>query len=148
MFIGIYNALSSLSLSGPQVPIVLVGNKSDLEVHRQVTQTSAEKTVSESMDGVRFFETSAKFDANVREVFLQLLQMAREQEEQQELLMEEQDLYRRKSRRLSRRLGRKLSCLNNTFALKRDSVTVTPAKASSGRASTPPKDANPKCVII
>lgn len=127
------------------MPIVLVGNKSDLEIHRQVSQSTAEKTVSESMDGVLFFETSAKFDANVREVFLQLLQMARAQEEQQEHMMEEQDLYRRKSRRLSRRLGRKLSCLNNTFALKRESLTP---RKSPGRAPTPPKDANPKCVII
>ncbi|GFR24030.1 GTP-binding protein Di-Ras1 [Trichonephila clavata] len=133
----------------------MVGNKCDLETHRQVSKEMAEKQVNESMEGCEFFEASAKFDTNVKEVFLQLLQMARTQEEAQEALLEEQDLYRRKSRRLSKRLSRKLSCFNNmAFALKKNpsptrsepqpQETLVTSKGSSSRNY---KD-NQKCVLI
>ncbi|GIY37761.1 uncharacterized protein CEXT_603821 [Caerostris extrusa] len=60
------------------------------------------RQVGDTMEGCEFFEASAKFDTNVKDVFLQLLQMARTLEEAQEALLEEQDLFRRKSMRLSR----------------------------------------------
>lgn len=47
--------------------IVLVGNKGDLEDHRQVPKETAQQLADEL--GVRYFETSAKSGDNVTEVF-------------------------------------------------------------------------------
>ncbi|XP_015918032.1 ras-related protein Rap-1b-like [Parasteatoda tepidariorum] len=123
------------------VPVLLVGNKSDLEIHRQVTYDQALKRTKESMDGCCFYEASAKFNTNVKEVFLTLLQLARDQEEAQEALLEEQDLFRRKSRRLSKRISRKI---NNTFALKKNDSTTD----LSDPVIDLKKDLQPKCVIV
>lgn len=150
--------------------MVLVGNKCDLEKHRQVSTKTAEDTTEESMAGCKFFEASAKYDINVKEVFLELLQIARNLEEAQEALLEEQDLFRRKSRRLSKRLSRKLSCFNNmAFNLKKSSptrgdaldagpqkltvptaptITTTAATSTTTATSRDMKDNNPKCVLI
>jgi GTPase SAR1 family protein len=49
-------------------PIALVGNKLDLEDSRQVTFEQGKKK-SEEFPGCRFFESSAKMDVNVNEVF-------------------------------------------------------------------------------
>jgi Ras-related protein Rap-1B len=54
-----------------QVPIVLVGNKSDLEDDRAVTRSKAFQ-VSQSWGRVPYYETSAKRRANVDEVFRDL----------------------------------------------------------------------------
>ena len=53
------------------VPIVIVGNKSDLEEDRRVTRGHA-FALSRSWDNVPYFETSARRKANVNEVFLNL----------------------------------------------------------------------------
>ncbi|KAG8194831.1 hypothetical protein JTE90_017269 [Oedothorax gibbosus] len=132
-------------IRGPQVPVVIVGNKCDLETHRQVSLSTAEQAVSEWSKGLgdlAFMEASAKLDTNVRRVFVELLQMARAIEEREEALLEESDLYRRKSRRLSRRLGRKLSCLSATFAMQKSG----PVPELPAPLPIPTKDA--KCVII
>lgn len=122
-----------------------MGNKCDLETHRQVPTATAEQSLTEWSKGngeLAFMEASAKLDTNVRRAFVELLQMARTIEEREEALLEESDLYRRKSRRLSRRLGRKLSCLSATFALQK----ATPAPELPPPVPMPRKDA--KCVII
>lgn len=150
-----------LPLSGPQVPVVLVGNKCDLESHRQVTTKCAEETAEQSMNGCIFYEASAKFDINVKDVFLELLQIARNLEEAQEALLEEQDLFRRKSRKLSKRLSRKLSCFNQmAFNLKKPSPTASDFPAAEKQQTTTTtttadttmiknfKASNPKCVLI
>jgi GTPase SAR1 family protein len=49
-------------------PIVLVGNKLDLEESRQVSFLQGKKK-SEEFPGCRFFESSAKMDVNINEVF-------------------------------------------------------------------------------
>jgi small GTP-binding protein len=52
----------------PELPLVLVGNKSDLEKERQVSQKDAEKTVKEH--GMLFYaETSAKSGTNITQLF-------------------------------------------------------------------------------
>ncbi|GBM02871.1 hypothetical protein AVEN_52045-1 [Araneus ventricosus] len=109
----------------------------------------AEKEVGDNMEGCEFFEASAKFDTNVKEVFLQLLQMARTLEEAQDALLEEQDLFRRKSRRLSKRLSRKLSCFNNmAFALKKNSSPEHHATPEPARERARNLKDSQKCVLI
>ncbi|XP_035207854.1 ras-related protein Rap-1b-like [Stegodyphus dumicola] len=138
------------NIRGSQVPVVLVGNKSDLEAHRQVSHQTAEKTATETMSGCRFFEASAKCDINVKEVFLELLQLARSIEEAQEALLEEQDLFRRKSRRLSKRLSRKLSVFNNmAFNLKKSSPSKPsiPLEPEIQKSAKNLKE-NQKCVLL
>lgn len=53
----------------PNVPIVLVGNKSDLEEDREVSRARA-FAVSQSWGNTPYYETSARRRANVNEVFV------------------------------------------------------------------------------
>ncbi|KAK3676904.1 Ras-related protein rsr1 [Recurvomyces mirabilis] len=53
----------------PQVPIVLVGNKSDLEEDRVVSRSKAFQ-VSQAWGNVPYYETSARRRQNVGEVFV------------------------------------------------------------------------------
>ncbi|KAF2343618.1 Small GTPase superfamily, partial [Trinorchestia longiramus] len=55
------------------IPVVVVGNKVDLEKERQVTQEEAEEWVKSSMTNATYVETSAKYNVNVKELFKQLL---------------------------------------------------------------------------
>jgi len=50
-------------------PMVLVGNKSDLEEDRQVSRSRAFQ-LSQSWNNMPYYETSARRDANVTEVFV------------------------------------------------------------------------------
>lgn len=50
--------------------LIIVGNKTDLEIERQVSKKSGERIAYEY--GFKFFETSAKDNVNVQEVFQQL----------------------------------------------------------------------------
>lgn len=60
-----------------KVPMVVVGNKSDLEEERQVT-TAEGQDLSKSF-GCPFFETSAKTRVNVEESFYQLVREIRKE---------------------------------------------------------------------
>jgi GTPase KRas len=64
------------------VPIVLVGNKSDLESDRQVPLISG-KNVARSF-GSPFFEASAKKRVNVEEAFFQLVREIRDERRRKE----------------------------------------------------------------
>lgn len=54
-----------------RVPLVLVGNKSDLEEHRAVSRSKA-YAVSQSWGNKPYYETSARRRTNVDEVFVDL----------------------------------------------------------------------------
>ena len=60
------------------IPIVLVGNKCDLETQREVTV--AEGQALAASFGVPFFETSALHRLNVDECFFQLVRECRKQD--------------------------------------------------------------------
>ncbi|KAG0201441.1 Ras- protein Rap-1A [Mortierella sp. GBA30] len=62
----------------PTVPIVLVGNKCDLEDDRKVSQERG-KLLSEKWGGIPFYETSARTRINVDEVFYDLVRMINRQ---------------------------------------------------------------------
>lgn len=55
-----------LKFSSPNIVIMLIGNKSDLDAQRQVTQE--EGSTFASKHGLHFLETSAKTSENVDEV--------------------------------------------------------------------------------
>lgn len=54
-----------------KVPLVLVGNKKDLETKREVTVDKAKNLAREW--GCTFLEASAKTDTNIREIFYSLI---------------------------------------------------------------------------
>jgi len=56
-------------------PLVLVGNKCDLEDKRQVSKSQAQAVASEI--GAPFFETSAKEGVNVNEAFTSIVRLVR-----------------------------------------------------------------------
>src|SRR5690554_5439809 len=58
------------------LPMVLVGNKCDLEEDRQVTKEEGEELAKEW--GIPFFETSAKYRINIEECFFELVRMVRD----------------------------------------------------------------------
>ena len=84
------------------VPIVIVGNKSDLEESRRVTRGHA-FSLSQSWDNVPYFETSARRKANVNEVFVNLCRqiLAKDQERNSHSndLIRKRDTYRSERRR-------------------------------------------------
>lgn len=76
----LYKQIIRIRGTDTNVPIVLVGNKSDL-VNKRVID---EKTISTrkllEMNDLPYIETSAKLDRNIREVFQELLMLTLEQE--------------------------------------------------------------------
>ena len=60
--------VKDMDIERDTIPIVLVGNKSDLEAERQVSREDGEKLAREW--GCPFYEASAKTGHNVEEVFM------------------------------------------------------------------------------
>jgi len=61
-------------------PIVLVGNKCDLEDQRQVNKTEGEQLAEEWGENSSFFETSAKEKINHEECFYAAVRLVRDQQ--------------------------------------------------------------------
>lgn len=57
----------------PDVPVILVGNKVDLDETRRVPHDVALTFTKESMHCCRYLETSAKYNVNVGQLFSELL---------------------------------------------------------------------------
>lgn len=65
------------------VPLVLLGNKSDLcAEHRDVSSEEGEALAKEM--GCDYFETSAKLNTNITDAFHQLVRLDREKEERED----------------------------------------------------------------
>lgn len=70
-----YNVLFKIPISENEpVPIIVVGNKNDLDPEREVMEANARSLV-ESLDAM-YIETSAKETDNARQVFNSLLETA------------------------------------------------------------------------
>lgn len=65
----LHDQILMMKREDPNIPIVLVGNKSDLEEDRRVSRAKA-FGVSQSWGGVPYYETSARRRQNVTEVFV------------------------------------------------------------------------------
>jgi len=72
--------------SNPNIIIMLVGNKSDLEAKRQVTTDEGAKFAKEH--GLLFIETSAKNDTKIEEAFMSVAQHIFEKAEKGEWTQE------------------------------------------------------------
>lgn len=55
---------------GQEIPCVVIGNKMDLEAHRQVHKSEGEAWAKQLHGNTAFLETSAKTGQNVEEAFL------------------------------------------------------------------------------
>ncbi|KAG8178679.1 hypothetical protein JTE90_011607 [Oedothorax gibbosus] len=99
-----------LRLRGDKVPVVLVGNKTDLVLKRQVTEEMV-RAATQERSPCRYVETSAKSNSNVALLFQELLEHAEE--------LERPPAPPPGSRRLSRRLS-SIGTVN--FSLRRSSV--------------------------
>jgi GTPase SAR1 family protein len=67
-----------LDFQPPDVPMVLVGNKLDLEEKRKVSQDIAQKKAKEWE--IPFIEVSAKVDVNIAEIFHLLIDLCWDRE--------------------------------------------------------------------
>jgi len=76
------------SVDSDSVPLVLVGNKCDLEDERGVSKDEGQKLAS-SFSECRFFESSAKERINVEESFLTLVRLIENSGEKNEEKEEE-----------------------------------------------------------
>ncbi|PSS28013.1 hypothetical protein M430DRAFT_32539 [Amorphotheca resinae ATCC 22711] len=74
------------------VPIVIVGNKSDLEDERTVTRSEA-FSVSQNWGNAPYYETSARRRANVEEVFIDLCRQIIRKDNAGALSIEEEIVY-------------------------------------------------------
>lgn len=86
------------------VPMVLVGNKSDLEDDRQVARPRAFK-ISQAWGNVPYYETSARRRANVDEVFVDLCRQIMHKDQRNEHAED-----RRKPRERRRRSKKVIPC--------------------------------------
>ncbi|KAK8758273.1 hypothetical protein V5799_004096 [Amblyomma americanum] len=128
-------------MHGERVPIVLVGNKSDLIAKRQVSQDMAMKLAQESMHNCQYLETSAKYNVNVSELFVELLQQAFTMERQPAPAADRPPdpplLQPQQNKPPSRKLSHRLSFLGNLPSLRRKSSAASTAGGAGGGAAAP-----------
>ncbi|XP_035204360.1 ras-related protein Rap-1b-like, partial [Stegodyphus dumicola] len=115
-----------------RVPVILVGNKTDLEEERQVTPQMVQDALKDQSKVCKYLETSAKYNVNVARLFIELLEHARE--------LEQPPPAPQQSRRLSRRLS-SLGNINLAVRRKSSLPKVTEAKVDVPRSE-------PRCVIV
>ncbi|XP_054164076.1 GTP-binding protein Di-Ras2-like [Oppia nitens] len=70
-----YREIIEVKAGEENLPIMLVGNKCDEDVNREVTNDYANEMVSKILKGCAFIETSAKTGHNVHEAFQELLSL-------------------------------------------------------------------------
>ena len=101
----------------PHVPLVIVGNKSDLEEDRAVSRSKAFQ-VSQSWNNAPYYETSARARRNVDEAFVNLCRQiirkdnaTRQVREMERLNPGDRDRPRKKGRRDRRERGNRCTIL-------------------------------------
>ncbi|XP_053576591.1 ras-related protein R-Ras2 isoform X1 [Bombina bombina] len=67
-----------------EFPMILVGNKADMELQRQVLQEEGQQLGSQLK--IKYFETSAKLRKNVDQIFTELVRAIRQFQEQESLI--------------------------------------------------------------
>ncbi|XP_015928733.1 ras-related protein Rap-1b-like [Parasteatoda tepidariorum] len=120
-----------VKLRGTRVPVIVVGNKTDLVEKRKVTQEMVTDALKERSAVYKYLETSAKMNINVAELFVELLEYARQ--------LENPSPEPQPSRRLSRRLS-SFGNINLTIRRKSSVPKVNEVKKEKVKAE-------PKCII-
>ncbi|KAJ6232727.1 ras-like protein rasb [Anaeramoeba flamelloides] len=104
------------------VPIIIVGNKSDLENQRQISKGEGQD-LAKTYD-CPFLETSAKYRINVDEAFFESVREINNQKEK--ILQKEKDLFNKnKPKKSSKRKKRRLRC--SIISLNAKNHQISPA---------------------
>lgn len=82
--------------AAPFVPVMIVGNKSDLGPEDRVVSTDDGAALAKAMGGLGFIETSAKDGSNVEKAFSDLIKLTRQAKRKED----EQILQRERERQL------------------------------------------------
>ncbi|KAJ6235558.1 ras-like protein rasb [Anaeramoeba flamelloides] len=88
------------------VPIIIVGNKSDLENQRQISRGEGQDLAKTY--GCPFFETSAKYRINVDEVFFETVREINRQKEK--LIEKENNLNKKNMKNSQKKKKRRFRC--------------------------------------
>lgn len=102
----LYKQIVRIRGDNDSVPIVLVGNKSDLT--RVLDEQTINKRKLLEMNDIPYIETSAKLNRNISEIFQELLMLTLEQEnrlEQDRKLLDKQQQKKARNQQLLRRLS-------------------------------------------
>jgi small GTP-binding protein len=86
------------SVDSDSVPLVLVGNKCDLEDERGVSKDEGEKLAKE-LGGCNFFESSAKERINIEECFFTLVRLLNYEENDCQKSFEKNKVENRKGKK-------------------------------------------------
>ena len=103
----LYRQITRIRGDTDKVPIVLVGNKSDLPTRALDEQTISKRKLLE-MNDIPYIETSAKLNRNISEIFQELLMLTLEQENRLEAdrkLLDKQQQKKARNQQLLRRLS-------------------------------------------
>lgn len=109
-----------ISTGTHQIPLVLVGNKSDLKSYRQVPLELILTRKQLEMANCPYVETSAKYNCNVGHLFLQLLQQAKQHQQTNHCAPNGRKIGR--GRTFMRRLSSSFGSLPNLSLLRRRSA--------------------------
>ena len=89
-----------MQYSCPDLPMVIVGNKTDEDESREVSKDEAEELIANDWEN-EYMECSAKFQENIKTIFQKLVQIANNDGEEIELVMDAPTGNRKFARRQS-----------------------------------------------
>ncbi|KAB7505609.1 Ras-related protein O-Krev, partial [Armadillidium nasatum] len=116
-------------------PVVVVGNKVDLESEREISFERAQTWVDSEMENASYLETSAKYNINVNELFKQLL-------------IRTYGLAKKKEENVGGARGRIKSLGNIMEVVRRKSTSVPQAASCSALPDHPQLKEHSRCIIL
>ncbi|CAM1298927.1 DIRAS1 (predicted) [Pycnogonum litorale] len=126
------------NIRGTDVPVILVGNKADLNDVREVPVELPNSAVAE-IQNATYIETSARYNVNVTQLFIELLFRSRDRPV---------DTADQKRSSVSRRFSRRLSSLGSITAIRRKSSSVSSNNVTPRHSFDKTSSADSKCVIL
>lgn len=129
------------------VPMVLIGNKCDLNDERQLEPEDGIE-VSKTWNKVPFYETSAMYRMNVDDSFIDIVRQIIRKEVQQQQLVEEQDQKLDEAQRVESKSPSVSLKLNQQSAQMKTTPKVIPASQQKSQQVPKKKKNKKKCVIL